>query len=116
MRLIYMALDGEVEIAVSEPIIKEVLRVLRDKYEMPPCEILAASQRMEGVCRIVNPTDKLAVLGEEPDNRILECAKAGASQYIITEDKLMLRLKEFEGAKIIRLTDFLREIQPSRRR
>lgn len=107
MRLIYMALDGDIEIAISEPIIKEVCRVLREKYDTPPYEILDASQRMRKVGRMVAPAETLAVLGDEPDNRILETAKVAGSEYIITEDKAMLRLKEFAGAKIVRAADFL---------
>ena len=107
MRLITMAFDGEIEIAISEPIKKEVFRVLREKYDMPPYDIHATGQRIDKACRLVAPTKTVAVLGDEPDNRILECAQAAGSQYIITEDKAMLRLKEFEGAKIVRVADFL---------
>ena len=34
MRLLHMAVDGDIEIAVSEPIMGEVIRVLRDKFHL----------------------------------------------------------------------------------
>jgi len=33
LRLLHMALNGGIEIAISEPIIKETVRVLREKFE-----------------------------------------------------------------------------------
>jgi predicted nucleic acid-binding protein len=36
-----------------------------------------------------------------------ECALAGGSDYIITEDKALLRVGEYEGIRILKATDFL---------
>jgi hypothetical protein len=33
MRLLYMAVNRDIEVAVSQPIVEEVIRVLRDKFE-----------------------------------------------------------------------------------
>jgi len=33
MQLLHMAVDGDIEIAVSQPIIEEVIRVLREKFQ-----------------------------------------------------------------------------------
>lgn len=54
-----------------------------------------------------NPTQTLDVIKEDPDdNRILECAAAAKSDYIVTEDKDLLRLGEFGGARIVNISDF----------
>jgi hypothetical protein len=47
------------------------------------------------------------VAADEPDNRIVECAVEANSQCILTEDKHLLRLGEYEGIKIVRVRDFL---------
>ncbi len=39
---------------------------------------------------MVEPEDRLAVLADEPDNRILECAREAGSEFIET-DRAMLR-------------------------
>ncbi len=93
-RLLHMAIDGEIEIAISEPIIMETIRVLREKFDWPPYDLLAARQRLEKVGRIVTPMQTLAITADEPDNRILECAAEAGSEFIVSEDKDLLRLKQ----------------------
>ncbi len=45
-----------------------------------------------------NPTQTLDVIKEDPDdNRILECAAAAKSDYIVTDDKDLLRLGKYGG-------------------
>jgi predicted nucleic acid-binding protein len=55
----------------------------------------------------VQPSKTLAVLVDEPDNRILECAVAGRADKIVTGDKELLHLGSFEGISIVRLRDYL---------
>ena len=58
---------------------------------------------------IVEPTEKLDVIKDDPDdNKVLECAKEGKVSYIITNDNHLLKLKEFEGIKIVTPEEFLR--------
>ena len=40
-----------------------------------------------------SPKQTLAVVADEPDNRTIECAVEAGSEYIITEDKALLRVK-----------------------
>jgi putative PIN family toxin of toxin-antitoxin system len=107
LRLLHMALSREIEIAISEPIIKETVRVLREKFDWPPFDLLAARQRLEKIARIVEPKETLSVTEDEPDNRIVECAAEAGSEFIISEDKDLLRLKQHGGARIVRAGDFL---------
>jgi hypothetical protein len=53
-RLLHMAIDGEIETAISEPIITETVRVLWEKCEWPPYDLLAARERLQKVGRIVD--------------------------------------------------------------
>jgi predicted nucleic acid-binding protein len=55
----------------------------------------------------VTPAQTETALADEPDNRILECAKESASDFILTEDRAMLRLKRFEGIPIMTMLEFL---------
>ena len=47
------------------------------------------------------------VVQDEPDNRILECAVEAESDFIISNDKDLLRLGSYAGIPIIRVADFL---------
>jgi uncharacterized protein len=48
------------------------------------------------------------VVSDNPDDdRILECAAAARSDYIVTGDKHLLRLKNFVNIRIVNPADFL---------
>jgi len=85
LHLLHMAIDGEIDIAISEPIIAETVRVLREKFDWPPYDLAAAQQRLERIGRVLNPTQTLHVIEDEPDNRILECAAESESGFIVSE-------------------------------
>jgi len=81
-----MAIDGEIETAISEPMITETVRVLREKFEWPPYDLFAARERLQKVRRIVDRR-KRSPSEDEPDSRILECAAEAGSEFIVSEDK-----------------------------
>jgi uncharacterized protein len=68
-------------------------------------ELLESSQLLFDFLRsnsdLVGTTLKISVLDDEPDNRILECAVAYGADLIVSFDKDLLRLKEFQGIAII---------------
>jgi len=56
----------------------------------------------------VAPTKKIEAVKEDPsDNKFLECAIESRADYIVTGDKHLKRLNEFEGIKIINAREFL---------
>ncbi len=107
LELIHRAINVEIEIAISEPILQETMRVLREKFEWNPYELRALHDSLMKICKLVEPKHTLAVAADEPDNRILECSEAAGSEFIITEDRALLRVKEHAGAKLVRAADFL---------
>jgi putative PIN family toxin of toxin-antitoxin system len=111
LRILHMAIDGEIEIAITEPIIAETVRVLREKFDWPPYDLLAARQRLQKIARIVEPKETLGITEDEPDNRILECAAEAGSEFIISEDGDLLRLKQHGNARIIKAADLLAVVE-----
>jgi uncharacterized protein len=107
LQLIHRAINDEIEIAISEPILQETMRVLREKFEWNPYELRALHDNLMKICKLVEPKHTLAVAADEPDNRILECSEEAGSEFIITEDRALLRVKEHAGAKLVRAADFL---------
>ena len=107
-RLLHMAVNGDIEVAVSQPIVEEVIRVLRDKFQWDGYRLQDAKRQILGFARLVTPRQTLDVVKEdEPDNRILECALEADSDFIISADKDLLRLGSHSGAAIMRAGDFL---------
>src|ERR1017187_5660990 len=102
-----MAVNGDIEVAVSQPIIEELIRVLRDKFQWDGYRLQDAKRQILGFARLVTPSKTLDVVKEdEPDNRILECAAEAGSEFIISADKDLLRLGSYAGAPIMRAADF----------
>jgi predicted nucleic acid-binding protein len=55
-----------------------------------------------------SPTETLHVIKEDPaDDRILDCAVAAKSDFIVSEDKDLLRLRQFGNARIVSVRDFI---------
>ena len=56
----------------------------------------------------MTPTNKIEVIKEDvDDNKIIECALESRSEYIISYDKHLLKLKEFQDIKIVRPEEVL---------
>ena len=51
--------------------------------------------------RLETPRRKAAVLGDDADNRILECAAAGGADVIVTGARAMLDLNQFQEIRIL---------------
>jgi putative PIN family toxin of toxin-antitoxin system len=100
-------LDGTDLLLVSPAIIDEVLRVLSEKFSRDREELSRVALLLTELFETVRPVERLTLLADEPDNRILECAVAGNAQAIITGDKAMLALGEVRGIAIITLRTYL---------
>ena len=108
LRLLHMAVDGEIEIAISQPIIDETRRVLRDKFGRSEERLAETEEWIRSFTRLVAPKVALDAIKEDPpDNRILECAEAAGSEFIVSGDQHLLRLTQHGNARIIKVADFL---------
>ena len=109
-----MALKQDIQVAISQPILDETLRVLREKFKMAPDRLREAEALIRSCTVMVAPVMQLDVITEdEPDNRILECAVESGSDTVVTGDKDLLRRGEYEGIRIMQVRDLL--AQGSRR-
>ena len=54
---------------------------------------------------------------EDPDDdRILECAATAMSDYIVTEDKDLLRIGQYRSTQIVTIQEFIRgALSPGRK-
>ena len=107
-RVLEMAIDGEIEVAVSDPIIQEVRRHLLGKFGWSEPRAAEAVESIAEFARHVTPTETIDAVPTDPDDsRVLECAVSAGSQTIVTGDDDLLRLVGFRGIEIVRVADFL---------
>ena len=99
--------------AISDPLLAELDRVLRDKFKVPDETRRETMETAAAVATFVSPTRRIDAVPEDPDdNRVLECAVTAGSRYIVTGDRALLRLGRFEGVQIVRVADFMALIDP----
>jgi uncharacterized protein len=112
-RAVDLVIDARVKLCISKDIIHEVLDVLAHKLSRGPEELSRTAVFLSDLAELVAPRRRLAVLDDEPDNRILECAVAGHAHIIVTGDRAMLNLKKYEQIRILSLRQFVDEIAGS---
>lgn len=107
---IMSVIDGSASLVISKEIIHETLSVLARKFSKDAEELSRVAILLSNLAHVVRPKTKLKVLEDDPDNRILECAIAGKADVIVTGDKAMLALREYQGIRIITLRRFIEEM------
>ena len=100
-------MEGRDHLILSKPILDELLGVLARKFGRDREELAQVAIWLGELAEWVRPTQKSSVAADEADNRILECALAGKAEIIVTGDKGLLEIDEFEGTRIITLRDYL---------
>jgi len=101
------AVRGNVKLYTSVPILTELAGKLKEKFQWDDISISSALKHISRVAAVIKPATKISLLQDAPDNRILECARASNANLIVTGDKHLLTLKEFEGIGITRIAGFL---------
>ena len=102
-----IAVEGKVELYTSVAILTETAGKLRDKFLWDDDKITAALKHISRVATVLRTTRRLNVLADEADNRVLECAKESEAHLIVTGDRHLLSLKEYDGTGITRIAGFL---------
>lgn len=100
-------LAGRDELVFSKPIILETLGVLARKFARDREQLARVAIFLADMARVVEPQERIELLADDADNRILECAVAGGAEAIITGDKELLELAEFQEIPILNLRDYL---------
>lgn len=100
-------INGNITLFTSISILTETAVKLREKFLWEDDRITKSLRHISNVAQVIKPTIKLKVLKDDPDNRILECAKEAKAELVVTGDRHLLQLKEFDTIKIVTLREFL---------
>ena len=98
---------------LSGEIIEEFAKVLeykdiKEKVKGINIEMNRVIEKIFSLSTIVYPNEKLDVVKDDPDdNKVLECAKAGNVDFIVTSDNHLLKLKDFERIRIMTPKEFM---------
>ena len=95
-RILDLAEAGEIRLAVSDDILNEVKRVLlRPKFGWSQERVDAAIRQIAGFAEHIEPQQRIDIVVDDPtDNRILECAFASGSDYLVSGDNHLLKVRQ----------------------
>ena len=104
--------NGDFWIIYSVPIMVEVVEVLsrpqfRNKYQVVADDIMALINLVRLRGEIVSPERKIDACRDPKDNRFLEAAIEGNANIIVSGDKDLLDMMDFETIPIVTTAEFL---------
>ncbi len=97
-----------IELFTSPPILMEVEGVLTRKFQWSVSRARDATSLIRGFATVVRPEVSVeAIVQDEPDNRVLECALAAKAEVILSGDSHLRALGVFKGIPIMGPREFL---------
>jgi uncharacterized protein len=106
-KILLLVASEEIANFISRPILNETRRILVDKFFWTREEVDTAEVWLTTFSKSVNPENRISVIADDPDNRILECAAEGQADFIISGDHHLTDLKNYQGIKIVAPSTFL---------
>ncbi len=105
-------INNKFELVSSNKILEEIARTLINfKIPLPNEDIKHWINIIASKSLITEPTEKIEIVKDDPDdNKFIEVAVSSGSEYIVTYDNHLLKIKEFRDVKIITPEEFLRII------
>jgi putative PIN family toxin of toxin-antitoxin system len=108
-RFLRLAAARRFRLDISDAIMNELLRVLREKFTWDAQLLRKTEADIRIYTRHVIPTQTVDVITADPsDNRILECAVQASSDFIVSGDtKHVLPLGSYAGIRIMMVAAFI---------
>lgn len=106
--------DKKVNLILSKGIIKEFFSVLKykeiqEKIKDKNLEMKMTVDKLVSMSFILEPKEKIDIVKDDTDdNKFIECAIESNVDYIVSQDKHLLKLKEFKNIKIVTPEEFLK--------
>jgi putative PIN family toxin of toxin-antitoxin system len=103
----------ELKLMTSQPILEEVRRVLfyphiQKRHQHNDKRIYEFIKDWARIAKFAPGKVKIDAIKDDPtDNKYLECAVEGKANYIVSGDKHLKKLKEYQGIKIVEPAVFL---------
>ena len=107
-----LALEERIDLVTSPPLLAELGRVLAEKFEWEPSRVEEAVAQVVETGIVVHPRQKVRVVKDDPsDDRVLEAAKDGGADVIVSGDGHLPRLGSWRGIRIINPSRFVAEFE-----
>lgn len=107
--------DGRIQVAISPEILAEYVRVGHElATQFPDVDPLPFLEQVARSAELVesSPLNE-QVCADADDDKFLACALAAGSTYVVSGDKLLLKVSGYHDIEIIRPRDFVDRYLPS---
>ena len=93
-KFLFKCIRENIQIFSSHDIIEEYKEILARDFDYKEQEIGEILEKVFQFVTLVNPSRKVDIVKEDADdNKIIECAVESKSEYIVSYDKHLLKLK-----------------------
>jgi len=101
--------DGKITIFTSLDIENEIAGKLKTTFKLAEEDVNQILLDFSTFTLPIRIRKQLIAVQDDPDdNKFIECAVECKANYIISGDRHLLNLKEYEGIKLIKSSDFLK--------
>ena len=97
-------------IFTTQDILDEAAEVFERDFEYSKNEAKNIIKKILLFAKLIEPKQKIDIIKDDPDdNKVIECAIESSSDFIITYDRHLLKLKVYKRIKIIKPEEILKE-------
>ena len=113
-KIVKLVYEGHVELLISAPIISELRRVLAYPklakiHRRTPKDIERFIKKLEKIARLTPGKLPIQAVKDDPtDDKYLVCAAEGGADFIVSGDRHLKDLRQFQGIRIVDPAAFLK--------
>jgi len=106
------ARNGQCLSLTCEAILAELAEKLQLKRGLDPKQTSEITEEIRAFSKVIAITGGLKVVPADPDDDpVVECAALGHAQFIVSGDRHLLALRNYQDIQIVKATDFLKLIR-----
>jgi len=103
-----LMIKKKIRVITSPAILLEISQKLKQKFKWSQNQIFTVIRTLIKSTKVVQPQIKIrAVKMDKSDDKIIEAATAGRTNYIVSGDQHLLKIKQYQKIKIVAPTEFL---------
>lgn len=108
-KVLFKLIQSDMEIFSSTEILSEYHKILKRDFYYSDEESIYIMRKIFSFITLIEPKERLKIIEEDPDDdKIIECAAASSSEYIITYDRHLLIRGEYKNIKIVKPEEILK--------
>jgi len=108
-KLLKRLLEANIKIFTTKDILDEFSEVLQRDFKYNKEETTNILEEILVFVNIIEAQEKIKIVKDDPDDdKIIECAIASNSNYLVTYDRHLLKIKKYKSIKIITPEEMLK--------